>query len=479
MKIDLLGHATIFVETQDCKILMDPVLWDPFCEGLNESCPQREVMVESIPEFDFLVISHQHLDHFDLRSLAYLPKTVDVLIPRDRPIEDCLQQLGYTHIYPMDEFTKVRSGSTTLMTTRSEVRVPEFGMVFADDSGVFWNTVDTYFAPETIKKVRASFPEIDFLLTTWHISMEGKFQYNQDISFPLELYSYLFELIKLIAPKAIAPGAQGFKYIGQSAWQNQVVFPVTRERFCHDLQTVFPELAQQIFPIDPGDILTFDRGQYDYQQGKSDYARMLVDDRECLDFSPVTIGNTLIDANPDNYSLSEMSELIEAKICLDLPQFITDNRHSLFREHCQVPIIYQLQIAFPDGDRIWNIDFSQAQIQTQIGRNPLANLFTYITASTLDNLIHKNCNWDYLICSGEYRTHQKIYTIDPDGIKSNSTATSIVDPLELQFFSSYIANHSIYQELAKFTLDRSMPSIKDKKSMMYLGDIWIQVKSKK
>ena len=198
MQIEMIGHATIFIKTQDCKILMDPVLWDPFCEGLNESCPKREVIPEKLPEFDFLVISHQHLDHFDIRSLAYLPKTVDVFIPQDKLIQDCLHQLGYTHIYPLADFTTVRSGATTLMTTRSEVRVPEFGMVFADDSGVFWNTVDTYFAPETIQKVRASFSEIDFLLTTWHISMEAKFQYNQRISFPFELYSYLFNLIGLI-----------------------------------------------------------------------------------------------------------------------------------------------------------------------------------------------------------------------------------------------------------------------------------------
>lgn len=61
-----------------------------------------------------------------------------------------------------------------MMTTRSEIKVPEFGIVIADNSGVFWNTVDTFFAPKTIEKVRKSFPEIDFLLTTWHISLEGK-----------------------------------------------------------------------------------------------------------------------------------------------------------------------------------------------------------------------------------------------------------------------------------------------------------------
>ncbi|MEH2382897.1 MAG: MBL fold metallo-hydrolase [Nostoc sp.] len=476
MQIDMIGHATLFIETQDCKILMDPILWDPFCEGLNESCPKREVMAEKLSNFDFLVISHHHLDHFDIRSLAYLPKTVDVLIPRDKLIEDCLRQLGYSHIYPLAEFTKVRSGSTTLMTTRSEVRVPEFGMVFADDSGVFWNTVDTYFAPETIQKVRASFPEIDFLLTTWHISMEGKFQYNQSLSFPFELYGYLFNLISLIQPKAIAPGAQGFKYIGESSWQNQVVFPVTRERFCHDLQTAFPELAENIFQIDPGDILKFNRGEYHYMRAKSEYAKMLIDNRESLDFIPVTLGNTLIDSNPENYSLEDMRQLIEEKICLNLPQFIIDNRNSLFIEHCQWQIIYQLEIIFPDGAKTWNIDFSEETIQAKQGRNPLANLFTYITASTFYSLICRKRDWDYLICSGDYRTFHKIYSISKQGINSAET-TTIVDPIQLQFPANYIASNNIYQELAKWVPSNQNISLaEDEASMMCLGNFWIKRK---
>jgi hypothetical protein len=476
MQIDMIGHATLFIETQDCKILMDPILWDPFCEGLNESCPKREVMAEKLSNFDFLVISHQHLDHFDIRSLAYLPKTVDVLIPRDKLIEDCLRQLGYSHIYPLAEFTKVRSGSTTLMTTRSEVRVPEFGMVFADDSGVFWNTVDTYFAPETIQRVQASFPEIDFLLTTWHISMEGKFQYNQSISFPFELYGYLFNLISLIQPKSIAPGAQGFKYIGESSWQNQVVFPVTRERFCHDLQTAFPELAENIFQIDPGDILTLNRGEYHYMRGKSNYAQMLIDNRESLDFNPVTLGNTLIDSNPENYSLEEMRQLIEDKICLDLPQFIIDNLNSLFTEHCQWQIIYQLEIIFPDSTKTWNIDFSEGTIQVKQGRNPLANWFSYITASTFYSLIYKKRDWDYLICSGDYRTFHKIYSISKEGINSAETIT-IIDPIQLQFSSDYIASNNVYQELAKWVpSSQNMSQVEDEASMICLGNLWIKRK---
>lgn len=479
MKIDMIGHATIFVETQDCKILMDPVLWDPFCEGLNESCPKREVILEKLPEFDFLVISHQHLDHFDIRSLAYLPKKVDVLIPRDKLIEDCLRQLGYTHIYPLADFTKVRSGATTLMTTRSEVRVPEFGMVFADDSGVLWNTVDTYFSPKTIQSVRASFPEIDFLLTTWHISLEGKFQYNQRSSFPFELYGYLFNLINLIQPKALAPGASGFKYIGTSSWQNQLVFPVTRERFCHDIQTAFPELAENIFQLDPGDRLMFNGGEYHYRKGESEYAKMLIDNRESLDFMPVKFGNKQVDPNPENYPLEDMRQLIEEKVCLTLPQLIRDNRTSIFSEHCQWQVIYQLEIAFPDGEQIWNINFSEETIQVKQGRNPLANFFSYITASTFYSLIHRKRDWDYLVCSGEYRTFHKIYSITREGIDSAET-TTITDPIQLQFPSTYIAGNNVYEDLAKWvSSSQNLSQSEDEASMMCLGNLWIKRKKQK
>jgi hypothetical protein len=365
------------------------------------------------------------------------------------------------------------------MTTRSEVRVPEFGIVFADDSGVFWNTVDTYFAPETIKTVRASFPEIDFLLATWHISMEGKFQYNQSISFPFELYGYLFKLINLIAPKAIAPGASGFKYIGTSSWQNQLVFPTTRERFCYDLQTAFPEIAENIFQLDPGDRLTFNCGEYHYIRGKFDYARMLSDNRESLEFSPVRFGNTQVDPNPENYPLEEMSQLIEEKVSIVLPQFIMDNRNSLFAEHCQWQVIYQLEVAFPDGDRIWNIDFSEETIQAKTGRNPLANLFSYITASTLYSLIHRKRDWDYLLCSGEYRTFHKIYSITREGINSAET-TTFVDPIHLLFPSTYIAGNNVYGELDQWVASSQNPSQSEEEaSMICLGNLWIKRKKQK
>ncbi|NER50290.1 MAG: MBL fold metallo-hydrolase, partial [Symploca sp. SIO1A3] len=125
MKIEMIGHASVFIETQDAKIMMDPVLWDPHQEGLFDVCPKREVIVDKIPDFDILIISHKHLDHFDIRSLAYLPKNVEVIIPEDDLIKQSLQKLGYKKIYSIVDFQELKIGSSTrFLSTRSEDRVP-------------------------------------------------------------------------------------------------------------------------------------------------------------------------------------------------------------------------------------------------------------------------------------------------------------------------------------------------------------------
>ena len=473
MQVHLLGHASLFVETEDCKILIDPVLQDPFCEGLNEACPKREVFKENLPEYDFLIISHRHLDHFDLRSLAYLPKNVDVLIPQDNLIKDCLSQLGYSQIYPIADFTKVRSGSTLMMTTRSEIRVPEFGIVIKDSSGVFWNTVDTYFAPKTIEKVREVFPEIDFLLTTWHISLEGKYQYNQPVSFPYELYNYLLKLIELVKPKAIAPGAQGFKYIDSSAWQNQVVFPLTRERFCHDLEAAFPKLKNNIFELNPGDILNIVEGKYSISKQASTYSQMIIDDREIVDFAPVIAGNKLVDRTLELEEVDRIERVIEDEFQQKSPQFIQKNLDSLFKHHKDWQIIYQLEIYYGDRCDRWHIDFSASEIKICAGRNPLANYFSYITASTFAGLIQRHIDWEYALCSGEYRTYQKVYKIDNSELKSPEIY--IEDPIKILFSSQYIAEKNIYRELAQYQLKQiNNDSPTKSNSMLNLGNILIK-----
>lgn len=466
MRIHMIGHASIFVETEDCNILMDPVLFEPHAEGIEDICPKRQVIYDQIPEFDILIISHQHLDHFDIRSLAFLPKNVDVLIPQDKLLKSCLNKLGYSRIYCLKDCSEVKIGSTHLIATRSENRVPEYGMLFADSSGVFWNQVDSDVSLNTIQFVKSRYSQVDFLLASWQPMLELNFQENQSLSFPYSSYNQQLEKVALIKPKAVSPGANGFKFVNGSSWLNQVVFPVTREQYCRDVQIIYPEIENNVFALDPGDILTLQNGEFSYIPASSEFVKKLEDDRDELYFSPVNVGNNLIDDNSNNYSLDEMRKTIEEEVCINLPQFIMQNKDSSFIEHCRWQVIYQLEVVFPDCVCQWYFDFKEEIIQARTGRHPLANLFTTIAASSLYGFIKGITGWDYAHMGGYCRSFKKIYIPTTHGIVQPDKE-QIEEPLDLRFPYKDIFEKVRYHEIEKWSsASREHTVLPESKTMM-------------
>jgi UDP-MurNAc hydroxylase len=428
--IQLIGHASVFVETKDLRILMDPVLWDPHQEGLFDMCPRRQVVHERLPEFDCLIISHRHLDHFDIETLAKLPKFVRVLIPQDELIESCLRELGYTSIYPLKDFSQVKFGETRILTTASENPVPEFGLVVSDESGVFWNQVDTEISQSTIRFVLSRYAEVDFLLAAWQPMLELSYQFNQDLSFPYQEYSRMLATVSLIHPRAVAPGANGFEYLNGSSWLNQVVFPVTREQFCKDVKLACPVVRENVFILDPGDILSLVDGDFCYSAGGSDVARCVSRDRAHLDFAPVKIGSDLIDHNPDKVDPKVTWQVVIEEVEVGLPEFI-NNDHLLFSEHRRWGIVYQLEVVLSDERCTWFFDFTEEQVEARRGRSPFANYFSHIAGSSLYGIIKRTKGWDHAMLGGYYRRSNKVYAVSPFGV-ARADAKSLSDPLELK-----------------------------------------------
>ena len=476
MQIQMLGHASIFIETQDCKILMDPILFDPHAEGIEDICPKREVTVENIPEFDVLIISHRHLDHFDIRSLAALPKNVDVLIPKDKLIKDCLTKLGYTNIYTLKDADEVKIGSTRLLVTRSENRVPEYGILFADPSGVFWNQVDSFVSLETINLVKSKYPQINFLLAPWQPMLEENYQNNGSLAFPYAQYNCLLEMISLIKPQAIAPGANGFKMVNSSAWLNQIVFPVSREQFCRDVAITCPEVKDNVFTLDPGDIFTLNNGEFSYMPERSTFVKKLAGDRSELAFSPVNIGLSIFDENIDNHDLNEMQSAIEQEVVVDLPKFIADRKNSLFVEYFRWQVIYQLEVIFPDGVRHWSFNFAGENLEITPGTDPLANFFTTITASSFYSFLKQTKGWDFAQVGGNYRSFKKIYVPTAFGLIAPN-AGQIANIFDLRFPYEKAFEQARQHEVETWRSDmgEAVENADAKTIMMKLGNTYIRL----
>ena len=305
MKVTLLGHASVLVEMADAVCLMDPVLFDPFEEGAVTSCPKRSVFPDRLPRVDTLIVSHRHPDHFDPRSLALVPRDADVIVPGDPLIAYALNALGFRHIHPVAPMAPIRSERFELFPTRSEITtVREFGMVFKDASGTFWNQVDSELSPATIDAVRQRFARPD-LLFAMYASQNFDYFDRRSIEFPYETHRQNLANVVRIDPHTVAPGAAGFRFCGAHAWLNPFLFPISRRRFAEDLERL--GFRNAIAIMNPGDVFDIASGRVVHGPGASAIAVMDEDDSAAIDFDPTAPVPALSDPNLDGRSRTRSS----------------------------------------------------------------------------------------------------------------------------------------------------------------------------
>jgi hypothetical protein len=449
MELHAIGHASLYLSMKNLRILIDPVLQDPHQEGLFDIFPGREVLHDRFPPYDLLVISHQHLDHFDIRSLSGLRTDVPVLIPEDPLMVRCLKALGFTKVKQLGEFAEVTVRGVRIVTTRSENCVPELGFVFADESGVLWNQVDTIVSPRTAEMVTSYFPIVDLVIAAWQPMLESNFQTNRGLAFPAARYSRLLRNLSLVAPRAVVPGANAFCYTGASAWMNQAVFPVTRERFLRDVQAACPALAGNALAVDPGDSVIVDGGQVAVRPGGCPFVRRTGGNPDLLRFSPVELDARLIDPNPDGIEPAHLRASVLQQIESEFAELLQSGACT-FATHRNWGVEYQLVVVFPDGRLEWHIDFASDPPRLSRGRSRTANMTTMITGSAFHGLATSTRGWDYVSLGGFYRHFSNVYTVSHQGLTSDSDDIP-GDPLEMLYPYNVVLSAILDRELVRWS----------------------------
>lgn len=369
MQVTLLGHASVLVEMDGVRCLMDPVFQDPFEDGAVESCPRRAVHLDKLPPIDVLIISHSHLDHFDIPSLARLPRSCNVLCPKDQAITYALEQLGFENIHPSEPMTRLVFPRYELLTTHSNVsNVVEFGVLFKDQSGTFWNQVDTVLAPQTIQFTRQAYPKIDLLFAMYASQNFGFFE-SKALGFPFKMHEMNLSTVAAIAPGLVVPGSAGFRFCGPGEWCNSFLFPISRERFIADLAQLAPNIKSCI--ANPGDVFEVDQGTVRRLPGASNVVTLLAEDTFRLRFDPTAQIPPLTDPNLDHYSAARLTQ--GAKDCL---QGFTDflvaayaGGDPVVEEYRRLGASYAVGVVFPDGrEECLAVKFHPAAPQIQPGR---------------------------------------------------------------------------------------------------------------
>jgi UDP-MurNAc hydroxylase len=397
MRVTLLGHATVLVELDGANILMDPVLQDPFEDGAVTSCPKRMIRADKLPPLYAIIISHVHPDHFDIPSLAQLPRDVHVVCPHDNVIQYALKNLGFTNVHPTPPMSRMTFETYELLTTRSSVtNVVEFGIIFKDKSGTFWNQVDSVLSHETIRHSLQAVGSID-LLFAMHASQNFGFFENRSAGFPHDMHQENLATVLSIKPKLTVPGAAGFRFAGEIEWCNAFLFPISREQFVADLRTLDPSLATAI--ANPGDVFEIEAGAVQHRAGASEVAQTLEEDTWRLRFDPTAAIPPLKDTNSDGYSDDQLRSEV-AKVISGLEAFLRTafrSQEKMVAPFRELVASYAIEVVFPNGSQRYRIQFAKDDFRIESGpaAAAAAQMEHRITASALTGWARRERSYFY------------------------------------------------------------------------------------
>ncbi len=377
------------------RILMDPVLRDPFEAGMVTSCPRREIDVEGLLPLDVVVVSHRHADHFDLASLHLLPRACQVVCADDALLVHALRALGFTHVTPMAPGGPLRAEHAELWPTRSENQaVRECGLVVRDASGVFWNQVDTELSHETIEGVRRGCGRVD-LLFAMYASQDFAFFDSLHSRFPAETHRRNLDAVLAIEPGLAVPASAGFRFTDEHAWLNRFLFPISRERFVEDLARLAPTLGTAV--LDPGDAVLLEAGsEARVERACCSFARTLDADTEAIRFDPTAPIPPLTDPNPLGVETGAMrrriGSFLEDEFFRYCAAAVRDPKSPTAR-HREAGAVYAVEVIFPDDRATWTVDFRCEPPALSRRGNPRTNVVHRIAASALVGWIERRLGW--------------------------------------------------------------------------------------
>lgn len=111
-RLTFLGHSSVLVELEGVRVLTDPVLGEtvPLLRRVSAPLPPS-----AYAGVDVAIVSHLHLDHFDLPSLRRLGPDVVVVVPEGAG--RLLRRAGFTAVRELAPGAGLRLGDLTITAT--------------------------------------------------------------------------------------------------------------------------------------------------------------------------------------------------------------------------------------------------------------------------------------------------------------------------------------------------------------------------
>lgn len=103
------GHASFLIQVAGLNILTDPV-WSERLPGRIPRLRPPGVPWGELPPIDAVVVSHNHYDHMDTRTLERLPRSVHLFVPLG--MARWFLRRGFRHVHALHWWQSVKLGGT-------------------------------------------------------------------------------------------------------------------------------------------------------------------------------------------------------------------------------------------------------------------------------------------------------------------------------------------------------------------------------
>jgi UDP-MurNAc hydroxylase len=441
MEITVLGHASYLVRASNgTQILIDPVLKKTHQEGLLETYPSRSIKSRELNRSHLILISHRHMDHFDVSSLVEIDRSKPIIIPQDRLMERALRSLRFESIIKLGPYSTATVDGVAISLTPSLASIPECGFVIEDGETKIWDQVDSAISPEIIEDVRRRHGRFDLAFVPWQPLQDLLPSHGGALEFPYDAYARLLEHTRRMQARHVILGACGFRYCGQYSGLNHVVFPQSRARAIQDFNRIKGQKNGFAFYADPGDLINVNENQLSIQRNGSSVARRSANwDDLHSDWCPW---------NPSWASMKNSSSILSTELGTKtrslLRTWIRKSQRKL-RTYRRWDVVYNLRIVH-DGTHVedLSVDFRPKSPAVRAERAPDASLSCFIRSGALQDLLEGRITWDHAMLSGDMFHCHRVYRVTKDGVELPKNV-SLPNPLfeVIRCDASWLRFHSM------------------------------------
>lgn len=195
LKITFINHATVLIQTGGLNILTDPI-WSDRAGPFTWAGPKRRrspgIRFEDLPPIDVVLLSHNHYDHLDIRSLIRLKKKHEPRFVAGLGNPALLQSHEITDVKELDWWDKIEVSDHVIVTC---VPAQHFsGRSLSDLDGTLWcgfviqaPAGNVYFAGDTamgghFKQIKERFREFRLALLPIGAYLPGWFMHPVHLS---------------------------------------------------------------------------------------------------------------------------------------------------------------------------------------------------------------------------------------------------------------------------------------------------------